>query len=129
MRRISREYRHFFQECGRRGGLRRARRLSPVERSAIAAHAAQARWKRQAPSSTPMASVRLDRAGWEDPVYIEELVAEGSLADWKQIYRKISDEPFGSTARALERVLASTEVYGVNALWRGILSMLQGPVA
>ena len=126
MRHTPQKYRPFFEACGRRGGLQRARRLSSLERSAIAARAANARWGKWSSHSKPLASVRLNQPRWNDPTYIEELLSDGSLADWREIYLRISDKPFGPTATALERVLSSTEIYGVTALWKGILKMIQG---
>jgi hypothetical protein len=72
-----------------------------------------------------MTSVRLDAPRLDDPTYLEEVLLEGSVADWSRIYREISDFPFGSTAEALERVLVSTRHYGVTPLWVGILRNVQ----
>ncbi|MBI3541361.1 MAG: hypothetical protein HY073_04410, partial [Deltaproteobacteria bacterium] len=99
--------------------------LSPVERTSIASRAALARWSSQG-SSSLMKSVRLDQPNLEDPVYLEELLLEGSLEDWRRLYQKIMNEPFGSTAQTLQRTLSSTHIYGVTALWKGIFRGLQG---
>ncbi|MBI2981120.1 MAG: hypothetical protein HYY44_02270 [Deltaproteobacteria bacterium] len=120
--------RRFFEDCGRQGGRRRARLLSPSKRSAIAKQAAAARWGR-IPSSTPsksMPSVRLDDPQFDDPVYLAELLEEGSLSHWREIYQRITDQPFGPTADALEKVLSSHKIYGVTPLWEGILREAQG---
>ena len=110
--------RQFFRESGRRGGRSRANKLSPERRSEIAARAARARWK-------------VPRLGWEsvrfkapdltNPAYLEEILLEGSLRDWRPIYEEIADRPFGDIAQALERVLVSSSHYGVIPLWTGIL--------
>lgn len=123
---LSKNHLRFFEECGRRGGKKRAARLSPMKRSAIAARAAQARWKKNLEGSPLMASVRFDHPRLDAPAYVEEVLSEGSLEDWRQIYRKIADQPFGSTAKALERVLSSAHSYGTTPLWKGILRNVQG---
>lgn len=127
MKGLSPRGRDFFRKCGRRGGRIRARRLAPARRSAIAARAAGVRWDREALAL--MQSVRLDRSLLEDPVYLEELLQEGSLSDWRTVYRELADRPFGPTARALQQVLASTHTYGVTPLWQGILRTVQGAVS
>jgi len=73
-----------------------------------------------------MPSVRLERASWDNPVYLEEVLSYGALREWKELRRKIADHPFGAEARALEKVLAATDIYGVTSLWKGILGYLQG---
>lgn len=118
--------RRFFEACGRRGGQKRARRLAPFKRSAIAAYAANARWRRADSPSQPMPSVRLDHPQFSDPVYLSEVLEEGSLSYWREIYRRIADQPFGPTANALEKVLSSSQVYGVTPLWKGLLRNVQG---
>lgn len=119
-------HRRFFEECGRRGGLKRANHLSPEKRSAIASRAAHARWKSDANHSQLMSSVRFDHPRLDDPAYLEEVLSEGSLKDWSQIYQKIADQPFGATAQTLEKVLSSTYSYGATPLWRGILHTARG---
>ena len=116
----------FFELCGRRGGLKRARSLSAPERAAIAATAARARWKKRGDTASALASVRLEKPQLGDPVFLEELITEGSLDQWRQIYREVADRPYGATALALERVLLSTDGYGVTPLWRGILKTIRG---
>lgn len=117
---ISRKNRRFFEACGRLGGFERALRLAPAKRTAIASKAAKARWGKG------YASIRLHNPRLEEAVFLEELLSEGSLSQWEQIYRKIADQPFGPTAEALEKVLSSTEIYGVTPLWKGILRTLRG---
>lgn len=115
-----------FEQWGRKGGRKRARRLSAMERSAIASKAAKVRWGQNKPAVKPISSVRINKPEMDDPVYVEELVSEGSLEDWRRMYRQIADQPFGPTAAALEKVLSSTQIYGVGPLWQGILRTLQG---
>ncbi len=115
-----------FKQWGRQGGKARARKLSAVQRSRIASHAARARWQRHTQPSATRSSIRLQECDWSDPVYVEEILADGALADWKTLYHQIDDYPFGSTAAALERTLHATSMYGVTALWRGILQQLRG---
>ena len=117
-----------FEHWGKKGGKKRARLLSPTERSAIAAKAAKARWNKVGAAATkkPSLSVRLDHPQLEDPVYVEELLSEGSLTDWRRLYQQIADQPFGPTTQALQKVLSATEIYGVSHLWKGILQTVQG---
>lgn len=116
----------FFREQGRRGGLKRARRLSAEARSSIASRAAHVRWGTQPLSKPLKPSVRLGAPRWQDPVYLEEILEEGSLHDWSALYHRIADHPFGDIAQALERCLAAARIYGVTPLWRGILHSLRG---
>ncbi len=73
-----------------------------------------------------MPSVRLRTPSLEDPAYLEEVLQEGDIGDWRMIYEKISDRPFGAVAAALDRVLSSTHQYGITPLWSAILRRLQG---
>lgn len=73
-----------------------------------------------------MKSVRFSFPSLDDPAYLEEVLLDGSLADWERIYKEISDRPFGATAKAMKTVLSSTHHYGVIPLWRGILQNVQG---
>lgn len=120
----------FFKQCGRRGGRARARRLTSSRRSAIAAQAASARWQNlhvtAKQSSCPVPSVRLRGSSWDDPAYLQEILSEGSLEDWGQLYESLADRPFGGIAEALKQVLVSEEIYGVTPLWKGILQGVQG---
>ena len=114
-----------FTEWGRLGGKHRRRALPPGLRRAIASRAARARWgTKEAPPS--LQSVRLENPAWDDPVFLEEVLTEGDLSDWRELYRQIFDRPFGETAQALERVVASVTIYGAAPLWRGLLKNLQG---
>jgi len=115
----------FFAAQGRRGGLKRARSLSPLERAAIAFKAAQARWQGVSGPFAP-SSVRLNQPRFDDPVYLEEILADGSLESWREIYRRVAEQPFGPSADALEKVLASAEIYGVVPLWKGLLRSVRG---
>lgn len=126
MSRLLRKARRFFEECGRKGGLKRARRLSAPERLAIASRAANARWKKGGKEPLPISSVRLEQPSLDDPVFLEELLMEGSLDEWREIYKKIADQPFGPAADSLEKALESTNIYGVTPLWKGILRNIKG---
>ena len=126
MNRASPHSPHFFKCCGARGGHKRAKRLTPLERSAIASKAAHMRWGKVSVGSSSMVSIRLDSATLHNPTYLEEILSEGSIADWRQIYRIIADQPFGATAQALEKVLTATTMYGITPLWKALLRTIQG---
>lgn len=126
MKRWPKKSLRFFEECGRRGGQTRARRLNRLKRSFIAKQAAQSRWQRFRPAPQPFYSVRLQNPAWDDPVFLEEVVSEGGLLEWRELYQHLADRPFGPTAQAVERVLASTQIYGATPLWKGLLMGLQG---
>lgn len=116
-----------FKEWGQQGGRKRALRLSPVKRSLIASRAARMRWKKSSKSPDSLyQSVRLYDFSLEDPVYLQEILSEGTMDDWKKIHDSIVDKPFGSVAKALDKVLSAEKIYGVTPLWRGILKNLQG---
>ncbi len=115
----------FFSNCGRKGGLKRALRLSKPERMAIASKAAKARWDKAPPQQKLMSSVRLNQPQLHNPVFLEELLSEGSLDQWTLLYQMIADFPFGPVTFSLERVLSSTKIYGVTRLWKGILKGVQ----
>jgi hypothetical protein len=128
MSKLSPQVQKTFASWGRTGGQKRAKRLSSSQRSHIASQAARARWKIKPAlsGSVDHSSVRLQRADWSSPVYLEEVLADGSLSDWRTLYHRIADFPFGKTADALSRVLSSSELYGVIPLWRGILQSIRG---
>lgn len=128
MSKLSPQIQKAFARWGRSGGQKRAKRLSSSQRSSIASQAARARWKVKPASSgsANYSSVRLQYADWTSPVYLEEILADGSLSDWRMLYHRIADFPFGKTADALSRVLSSSELYGVIPLWRGILQSVRG---
>ncbi|HBF11946.1 MAG TPA: hypothetical protein DDW49_00920, partial [Deltaproteobacteria bacterium] len=113
MAHLSKQVKDRFQQWGKQGGKARAARLSAKHRLAIAAKAAQARWGKSASTLSVHTSTRLSQSGWDDPVYLEEILSEGSLAAWGELYQKVSEHPFGPSAEALEKVLGSTEIYGV----------------
>lgn len=118
--------RKVFEDFGRMGGRTRARNLSPGRRSEIAARAARIRWKNAGVHQMLMPSVRFTAPSLYEPAYLEEVLLEGGLRDWRQIIEEISDRPFGPLASALERVLASSHHYGVTPLWSAILRRVQG---
>lgn len=125
MKGLSKKNIRSFQEYGRSGGKKRARHLSSERRSAIAAHAAKVRWKRS-DSKNSLLSVRFDFPQLGSPAFLEEMLVEGTLSDWRQIYQRIADHPFGPTAQALEKALLASHAYGVIPLWKGILRTVQG---
>lgn len=118
--------RKLFEEFGRMGGRTRARNLSPGRRSEIAARAARIRWKNTGVHQTLMPSVRFNEPNLYEPAYLEEVLLEGGVGDWRRIIEEISDQPFGPLADALQRVLASNHHYGVTPLWSAILRRVQG---
>jgi hypothetical protein len=126
MARMSSKMLRFFKRCGQRGGKLRKERLTPSRRSIIATCAAYARWKKPAIDSSSHTSVRLVKADWNDPSYIEEILSDGTLKDWRELYLRIADQPFGTTVKALENVLGSLEIYGIISLWKQILGNVQG---
>lgn len=105
----------------------RKRSLSGLERTLIAKKAAQARWGKGFDSQEgSWSSVRVNQSNLSHPVFLEELLMEGSLDDWRVLYLEVINRPFGATTLALERVLSSTKIYGVTPLWTGILKTAQG---
>jgi hypothetical protein len=133
---ISKQAQKAFRQWGQRGGKRRAQRLSATKRQAIARMAAQQRWQRPIPDGGTgqhseaerprMTSVRLDQPRWDDPVYLVEILEDGTLLDWRELRRIVAEHPFGSVAMALGRVLEASEIYGTKVLWTKILCILQG---
>lgn len=118
-----------FKEWGSLGGQKRALHLSPVQRSVIASRAAQTRWKKSMKGEIAVTqSVRLDSFSLDDPVYLQEILLDGTMADWQQLCVCLAERPFGAVAQTLEKVLLSEKIYGVTPLWRGILKNLQGTV-
>lgn len=112
----------FFQESGRHGGRIRARNLSPARRSEIASKAARTRWNNPPPT---IKSVRFETADLANAAYLEEVLLEGSLHDWRGIYDEISNRPFGAVAQSLQKVLTSSKYYGLTPLWMGLLRNVQ----
>lgn len=125
MKSLSGATKKLFENWGKAGGIKRKKNLSPGRRALIATHAANARWGKREPFFS-MPSVRLDQACWEDPVYLEEILEEGGLEDWRRLYHHVANHPFGEIAGALEKVVCSVEVYGVTNLWRTLLNNLRG---
>lgn len=122
---LSKKNNLLFEQWGKQGGLTRARNLSAQNRTTIASLAAKARWGKKSDIASPP-SIRLSDPAWDDPVYIEEILSEGQLSAWQELYHKIADQPFSGTALALKKVLAHVPLYGVIPLWQGILKGLQG---
>ena len=125
MAKKSKHSRSFFERAGRLGGKKRAQRLSSSQRSLIAAQAARARWGKTLFSDPTLPSTRLSHIQWSDPVYLEEVLSEGSLEAWRELYVQLADHPFGLVAQALQKVLAANLMYGITPLWKGLLHGLQ----
>lgn len=115
-----------FKKWGRQGGRKRARAIPRSRRSAIASQAARSRWASPAKASESMSSIRLSHPDWEDPVYLEEILAEGGLPEWKELYRRIREHPFSPTAEALAQTLSFASIYGAVPLWKGLLKNVRG---
>lgn len=126
MSELPQQARNFFVKAGQRGGFKRARRLTASQRYQIASKAAQARWQKSSIQDSAAASVRLDAPAWHDPVYLEEVLSEGALTQWRILYQKVCDHPFGEVAQALTLVLAHVHEYGISPLWKGIMRTAQG---
>ena len=118
--------REYFERWGRQGGEKRTERLSKGRRRLIASHAARVRWGKQEKTHEIMPSVRLQTAGWADPVYLEEILTQGGVEEWQHLYHLIAEHPFGETAQALEKVVTFSHVYGASNLWRSLLVNLRG---
>lgn len=129
MRSLSAQNRTFFKKKGRQGGLRRARRLSAVQRSTIASKAARMRWRRNATKKQWPKSFRLQAPLFSDPVYLEEVLNDGTIDLWREVYLEIADKPFGEVALVLEKVLSVTKIYGITPLWQGLLKRLRGAMS
>src|SRR5438552_18179785 len=106
--------RKLFENFGRIGGRKRARKLSPERRSEIATHAARARWKKNEKQQSLMPSVRFSALSLEEHAYLEEILLDGGLADWKRIYESSqfttvssawcrNDDPAGRRERQVKR--------------------------
>lgn len=121
---LAKSARRAFAEWGRKGGRARARRVAPARRAAIAALAARSRWRRKAQPSPD--SIRLQHIHWEDPVWLEEVLSDGGPTEWRLLYQRIADHPFGETAVALAQVLEFVQAYGVTPLWKGLLQRVRG---
>lgn len=115
-----------FQQWGKEGGTKRARNLSVSKRRMISRHAARIRWNRATTSDEALPSVRLDKSLWDNPVYLEEVLSYGTLREWRELYRRIADHPFGPEAHALGKVLSATHTYGTTPLWTWMLKQRQG---
>ena len=77
MKSVSKQALKAFKEWGRKGGQKRAWKLSASKRQSISRHAAQMRWGWKEEERNPMSSVRLRRPLWENPVYLEEVLLFG----------------------------------------------------
>lgn len=127
MSQLSSQTRLLFANYGRKGGLKRSDSISGLKRTLIAQQAAKARWDKHSPITKQlMPSIRFNESALSNPTFLEELLEEGSLDDWRILYREITNRPFGTTATSLKKVLSSTKIYGITPLWKGILKIAQG---
>lgn len=127
MPQFSSQTRLLFAHYGRQGGLKRSHSISGLKRALIAQKAAKARWAKPSPVTKQlMPSVRFNESTLSNPTFLEELLEEGSLDDWRILYLEVTNHPFGSTAISLKKVLSSTKIYGITPLWKGILKVAQG---
>lgn len=92
----------------------------------MASHAARIRWGKPERPTKSMPSVRLQAAGWGDPVYLEEILIQGGVEEWRHLYHLIAEHPFGETAKALEKVVTFSHIYGASNLWKSLLVNLRG---
>lgn len=127
MPQFSSQTRLLFASYGRKGGLKRSYALSGLKRTLIAKKAAKTRWSKHSHLIEQiMPSVRFNESTLSNPTFLEELLEEGSLDDWRVLYLEVTNHPFGSTAISLKKVLSSTKIYGITPLWKGILKVAQG---
>ncbi|MDO8494388.1 MAG: hypothetical protein Q7S68_03530 [Deltaproteobacteria bacterium] len=127
MKRMSKAAQAFFRDCGKKGGKKRAQSLSFQKRKEIASQAARSRWgEKKSSSVSTMPSIRLDKPDWHDPVYLEEILSDGGRHEWRELYLKLYDKPFGATADALEKIVGATKIYGATKLWEKLLKNLRG---
>ncbi len=126
MKQLSAKTRKYFEHWGRRGGEKRTGLLSKEQRSLIASHAARVRWGKQEKTHEIMPSVRLEVAEWRDPVYLEEILTQGGVEEWRHLCHLITEHPFGETSKALEKVVTFSHVYGASNLWYSLLVNLRG---
>ncbi len=60
--------------------------------------------------------------GYEHTVEaVEDVLARGSVEDWRQLAAAVRAEPRGAAARSLRIVLDHVPMYGTTNLWRGFL--------
>lgn len=64
--------------------------------------------------------------GYEDTVAaVEDVLARGTVADWRELAERIRREPTGPAARFLQTVLEHVPMYGTTVIWRDFLQRLQ----
>ncbi len=64
--------------------------------------------------------------GFEDSVpAVEDILDRGSVEDWRELARKVRQNPHGEAARSLRIVLANTYMYGTTAIWRAFLERVE----
>jgi hypothetical protein len=52
---------------------------------------------------------------------IRAAIERGSISDWRRLAEAVQAAPWGPVARAIEQVLADTDVYGVGPLLRDVI--------
>lgn len=87
------------------------------------------RWRRNATKKQWPKSFRLQAPLFSDPVYLEEVLNDGTIDLWREVYLEIADKPFGEVALVLEKVLSVTKIYGITPLWQGLLKRLRGAMS
>lgn len=65
------------------------------------------------------------REGFEDSVAaVEDVLARGSVEDWRDLAARIRRDPGGRAARSLRVVLDHVHLYGTTVIWRDFLARL-----
>ncbi len=62
------------------------------------------------------------RSGYEwTTAAIADILERGTATDWRNLARRIAEDPTGSYAQAVRQVLNHTHFYGTTVLWRDYL--------
>lgn len=65
--------------------------------------------------------------GFEDTVVaVEDVLARGTMADWRELAARIQRDPTGPAARSLQIVLDNVPMYGTTVIWRDFVERLKG---
>jgi len=56
---------------------------------------------------------------------VEDILARGSVADWRALAEDVRAQPGGPAGRALRTVLQHTSMYGTTRLWRWFLDAVE----
>lgn len=66
------------------------------------------------------------REGYEDTVAaVEDVLARGTVDDWRELAARIRADPDGPAARSLQVVLENVPMYGTTAIWRDFLARVR----